>query len=49
MPTLLLTGACGLKGDLYIPEKESGPASPVVESTDENETESQSEEEQIPD
>ena len=38
---LLLTNACGLKGDLYIPEKESPPTSPVTEPNDDGEAESE--------
>jgi predicted small lipoprotein YifL len=38
---LLLANGCGLKGDLYIPQKETTPASPVAESNDDGETESE--------
>jgi len=37
---LLLTGGCGLKGDLYIPEKEPASAAPTNDSNEDPETES---------
>lgn len=47
--TLLMVGACGLKGDLYIPSKEASPASTTTDSTDEPETESELQEERTAD
>jgi len=37
---LLLANGCGLKGDLYIPEKETASTSPLAESDDDGEAES---------
>jgi predicted small lipoprotein YifL len=46
---LMLTNACGLKGDLYIPEKEITPASPTADSGEEDESESESQDKQLSD
>jgi len=43
---LMLTNACGLKGDLYIPEKEITPASPTAASGEKGESESESQDKQ---
>ena len=40
---LLLTNACGLKGDLYIPAKETSNAPTAPNSGDDRESESQEE------
>jgi predicted small lipoprotein YifL len=50
MSILLSTNACGLKGDLYIPEKPASPPSPITDSTNKPEPESESQKnEQKPD
>lgn len=38
---MLALGACGLKGDLYLPEEETPPATPAngAEADDENDAE----------
>ncbi len=46
MSFLLLTNGCGLKGDLYIPEKQPALTSPVAEPNDDGETESETQAEQ---
>lgn len=38
---LLLVSGCGLKGDLYIPEKEAASTAPVAGANDDSETESE--------
>jgi len=46
---LMLTNACGLKGDLYIPEKEITPTSPTGDSGEADESESESQDKQLSD
>lgn len=38
---LLSISACGLKGDLYIPEEEAAATSPVLEDSEKREAESE--------
>lgn len=46
---LIFTGACGLKGDLYIPEQEANSATTVPDPVEEADEDPQSKDELIPD